>query len=64
MSVSGKLLKKIYYQSYKKMAGRLRPTQMNIIDALNETKKSLIQIEEMERKDFQTALFNKRRLAE
>lgn len=64
MSVSGKLLKKIYYQSYKKMAGRLRPTQMNIIDALNETKKSLIQIEEMERKDFQTALFNKRSLAE
>jgi len=64
MSVSGKLLKKIYYQNYKKLAGRLRPSQMNIIDALNENKKSLINIEAMEKRDFQTALFNKRNLAE
>ncbi|MEC8623647.1 MAG: outer membrane lipoprotein-sorting protein [Bdellovibrionota bacterium] len=64
MSVSGKLLKKIYYQGYKKLAGRLRPSQMNIVDAINDNKKSLIEIEEMEARDFQTALFNKRNLAE
>jgi len=64
MSVSGKLLKKIYYQGYKKLAGRLRPSQMNIIDAINDNKKSLIEIEAMEERDFQTALFNKRNLAE
>lgn len=64
MSVSGKLLKKIYYQGYKKLAGRLRPSQMNIVDAINGNKKSLIEIEEMEARDFQTALFNKRNLAE
>ena len=64
MSVSGKLLKKIYYQAYKKLAGRLRPSQMNIIDVINDNKKSLIEIEEMEARDFQTALFNKRNLAE
>jgi outer membrane lipoprotein-sorting protein len=64
MSVSGKLLKKIYYQNYKKLAGRLRPSQMNIVDAINENKKSIINIEAMEKRDFQTALFNKRSLAE
>ena len=64
MSVSGKLLKKIYYQGYKKLAGRLRPSQMNIVDAINDNKKSLIEIEAMEERDFQTALFNKRNLAE
>ena len=53
-----------YYQGYKKLAGRLRPSQMNIVDAINDNKKSLIEIEAMEERDFQTALFNKRNLAE
>lgn len=46
-AVSGRILKTCEYENYKKLAGKLRPTRLVLIDALKPTHQSLIEYDDM-----------------
>lgn len=46
-AVSGRILKTCKYENYKKLAGKLRPTRLVLIDALKPTHQSLIEYDDM-----------------
>lgn len=62
LTSAGKLLKKVRYQGYKELAGRVRPSQIIIHDAVREGQLSTINIQQMEVKNFPNSIFNKREL--
>jgi outer membrane lipoprotein-sorting protein len=64
LAASGKILKKAFYQAYKPMSGKVRPTQILIQDAVRETDKSMITILNMGPKSFSPALFNPKSMEE
>ncbi len=62
LTLNEKPLKKVTYQDYKEMAGKVRPTGILIQDATHESKKSIIKIISMEIKKFPESIFNQNNL--
>jgi outer membrane lipoprotein-sorting protein len=62
LSLNGKLLKTATFSKYKKILGKLRPTQITIENALDTSKKSTIKILEMRTDTFPDSLFSKQNL--
>jgi hypothetical protein len=46
-AVSGRILKTCKYENYKKLAGKLRPTRLVLVDALKPAHQSLIEYDDM-----------------
>jgi outer membrane lipoprotein-sorting protein len=61
---SGKILQRASFEQYKMMAGRLRPTRLEIESAVNSTERSTLQVESMVPKKFSDSIFNPQRLGE
>jgi outer membrane lipoprotein-sorting protein len=59
LSMSGKVLRRAKYKRFKSIAGRVRPTEIHIFDAVDKSKWSKIQIKKMIVKSFPISLFNK-----
>jgi outer membrane lipoprotein-sorting protein len=64
LAASGKPLKRAVYEGYKMMAGKVRPTQMNIQDANRPTDQSKMTILSMTPKSFPASLFNPKSMEE
>lgn len=62
LTPAGKLLKKAAYSDYREMAGKIRPTRIEIQDALREQDRSAVVIESMEAKTFPASMFNQNNL--
>jgi outer membrane lipoprotein-sorting protein len=59
VAISGKTLKTAYYEGYKEMAGRMRPTRTIIHDALNSANLSEMTYSKMEKTELSDRLFQK-----
>lgn len=59
----GKTLKKARYQKFQQMAGRIRPTEIVIEDALRKGDVSTLKIKRMEVRDFPDSLFHQNTLS-
>jgi outer membrane lipoprotein-sorting protein len=64
LAASGKPLKRAVYEGYKMMAGKVRPTQINIQDANRPTDQSKMTILSMTPKSFPASLFNPKSMEE
>lgn len=62
LTPAGKVLKKATYGGYKPMAGKVRPTEIQIRDAVRESDASTIKILGMDVKNFPESLFNQNSL--
>jgi outer membrane lipoprotein-sorting protein len=58
MTVSGKVLKHATFGAYKVMAGRVRPTEMEIVSAVSASDRSRLVVESMQQKSFAESAFN------
>lgn len=58
MTVSGKVLKHATFGAYKMMAGRVRPTEMEIVSAVSASDRSRLVVESMQQKSFAESAFN------
>lgn len=62
LSVSGKPLKKTQFKSYQKIAGKIRPTEILIQDAVRTEDRSIIRIEKMAIRNFPSSFFRQTNL--
>lgn len=62
LTVDGVILKKAVYGGYKEIAGKVRPTEILIHDAIRTNRKSTIRIVEMKVMNFPSSLFKKSNL--
>lgn len=62
LTPAGKSLKLANFQAYKPIAGKVRPTEIEISDVINPTEKSVIHILKMENDSFPDAIFNQNNL--
>lgn len=62
LGVNGKVLKTAVYSDFKSMAGRVRPSRMDITDAIKTDSKSTLLIKQMEEKSFSDSLFHQKNL--
>ncbi|MBU6374831.1 MAG: outer membrane lipoprotein-sorting protein [Bdellovibrionales bacterium] len=62
-TASSKPLKRAVFGRFKLIAGRVRPTELQISSAVNVNERSTIQVEAMEKKAFPAALFNPQRFS-
>ena len=61
---AGKVLKRAQFEEYRMMAGRLRPTRLEIQSAVNSSESSTLKMESMTPKKFSESLFNPQRLGQ
>ncbi len=64
LTASGKVLKRARFEGYQQMAGRLRPTRLEIESAVNATDRSTLIVESMVPKALPASLFNPQRLGQ
>ncbi len=64
LTKTGKVLKKVQYLNFKKIAGGLRPTEIRIQDSTKANRVSTIWIESMTPKSFADSVFNQNNLGE
>lgn len=62
LTVTGKILKVATFQKYKKVLGKIRPTEIKIEDHASGSSVTYIRIKKMENKKFRSSLFNRRNL--
>ena len=62
LSPAGKVLKFATFRAYKTIAGAVRPTEIEIVDATKPSDKSIVHILKMENEDFPDSLFNQNNL--
>ncbi len=62
LTSSGKILKRTRFGGYRLLAGRMRPSRLEIESAVNSSEKSTIEVETMALRDFDLSLFNPQRL--
>jgi outer membrane lipoprotein-sorting protein len=62
LSLGSKVLKTARYKRYKRLAGRIRPSEIKISDAIDESNYSTIKILEMEKNNYPLSLFNRNNL--
>ncbi|MCK5884373.1 MAG: outer membrane lipoprotein-sorting protein [Bacteriovoracaceae bacterium] len=62
MALTGKVLKNATFGGKKKIAGKVRPTQIIITDAVNKNKKTEINIVKMVKKNLPMSMFKKNNL--
>ncbi|OFZ20537.1 MAG: hypothetical protein A2X94_10925 [Bdellovibrionales bacterium GWB1_55_8] len=62
LSPSGKPLKLAKYAGFKPIAGRVRPTEIQIQDAVRENDRSVVKVLSMEPRQFPESLFNQNAL--
>ncbi len=55
---AGKVLKRARFEGYQMMAGRIRPTRLEIESAVNENDRSTLVVESMVPRTFPASLFN------
>ncbi|NDD91825.1 outer membrane lipoprotein-sorting protein [bacterium] len=60
---SQKPLKRATFGKYRMVAGRMRPTELEIESAVNSNDRSVLQVETMEKKSFPSSLFNPQRFS-
>ncbi len=58
-AVSGRILKTCKYENYKKLAGKLRPTRLVLVDALKPAHQSLIEYDDMKTTNLPEKWFTK-----
>jgi len=58
-ALSGRLLKTCYYEAFKEMAGRVRPTRLVMEDALKKGEKSVLSYENMTLRDLPERVFSR-----
>lgn len=58
MTVSGNVLKRASFGAYKMIAGRMRPTEMQIVSAVSASDRSTLVVESMEQRSFPESAFN------
>jgi len=58
-SLSGRLLKTAHYRGYQQMAGRMRPTQLLMEDALRKGERSTLEYRNMKPRDLPDKVFTK-----
>lgn len=58
-SLSGRLLKTAYYENFKMMAGKIRPTRLTMEDSLRAGEKSVLEYDSMKVKDIPDKFFTK-----
>lgn len=61
---SGKILKRASFERYQMMAGRMRPTRLEIESAVNSSERSTLEVSSMTPKKFSDSIFNPQRLGE
>lgn len=61
---SGKVLKRTRFEGYRILAGKLRPSRLEIESAVNSSEKSTIEVESMTSKGFDVSVFNPQRLGQ
>jgi len=64
LTEAGKVLKRAQFEEYRMMAGRLRPTRLEIQSAVNSSESSTLKMESMTPKKFSESLFNPQRLGQ
>lgn len=64
LTAAGKVLKRARFEGYQQMAGRLRPTRLEIESAVNASDRSTLVVESMVPKALPEALFNPQRLGQ
>ncbi|MEK6705636.1 MAG: outer membrane lipoprotein-sorting protein [Bdellovibrionota bacterium] len=62
MTPAGKILKKATYGNYRELAGKIRPNEIAIEDAVRPSDRSVIRILSMEVKELPASLFNQNNL--
>ena len=62
MALTGKVLKNATFGGEKKIAGKVRPTKIEIADAVNKSKKTEINIVKMVKKNLPVSMFKKNNL--
>lgn len=62
LTVSGKVIKRARYQDYKELAGSIRPSEIEIRDAIRSDMFSIIKIESMQITSLKSSIFNQRNL--
>ncbi len=58
-SLSNRLLKTAYYDNFKKMAGKIRPTRLTMVDSLRAGEKSVLEYDDMKVRDIPDKFFTK-----
>jgi outer membrane lipoprotein-sorting protein len=58
-SLSGRLLKTAYYENFKMMAGKIRPTRLTMEDSLRAGEKSVLEYDSMQVRDIPDKFFTK-----
>ncbi|TBR12071.1 MAG: outer membrane lipoprotein-sorting protein [Rugosibacter sp.] len=58
-ALSNRLLKTAYYENFKMMAGKMRPTRLVMIDSLRAGEKSMLEYEAMKVRDIPDKFFTK-----
>jgi outer membrane lipoprotein-sorting protein len=64
LTQGGKVLKRARFESFKLMAGRIRPTRMEIESAVNSQDRSTLEVQSMTPKTFSESIFNPQRLGQ
>lgn len=62
LTMSGKVVKNAEYRTFKKMAGKMRPSVIHIADALNKDSYSDIIVESMEMRNLPDSMFTEKNL--
>lgn len=62
LSLNQKILKTARYEDFKQLAGRVRPSKIEIQDSINNNLKSTIFIRHMAEKEFNDSIFNQKNL--
>jgi outer membrane lipoprotein-sorting protein len=62
LSLAGKPLKKASFRAYRELAGKVRPGEILIEDAIRKDENSLIRVKEMTVKSFPESMFNQNNL--
>jgi hypothetical protein len=57
LTPQGKVLKRATYRAYKDLCGRVRPSEIEIVDAVKTDDKSLIKVAEMKVQNFPASMF-------
>lgn len=64
LTSAAKPLKRASFGAFKMIAGRIRPTELSIQSAVNQSDQSKIVVESMDKKSFPSAQFNPQRLGQ
>jgi hypothetical protein len=57
-AVSGRLLKTVYYEDYRRSLGAVRPHRMRIVDGIDPTQITVIEYTELREEKFPDRIFN------